>query len=153
MVWMSTELRTSIDIDAPAAAVWAVLTDLAAYPDWNPFIVCADGEVAVGGKLSLTMQPVGARRTTVRPTVVEVEPGRRLRWRGKLGLAAVFAADHSITLDERAGGVRLTQAEMFRGVLVPLLAQSLRTHTLPAFDAMNEAIKRRVERAPAPQRG
>jgi hypothetical protein len=150
---MSTELRTSIDIDAPAEAVWAVLTDLAAYPEWNPFIVRADGEIAVGATLALVMQPVGARRTTVRPTVLEVEPGRRLRWRGTLGLAAVFDADHSIALDERADGVRLTQTETFRGVLVPFLARSLRTHTLPAFDAMNEALKQRVERAPAPRRG
>jgi hypothetical protein len=150
---MSTELRASIDIAAPAQAVWAVLTDLAAYPQWNPFIVRADGTMAVGETLSLVMQPVGARRTTVRPRVLEVEPGRRLRWRGKLGLAAVFDADHSITIDERPDGVRLTQAEAFRGVLVPLLARSLRTHTLPAFDAMNEALKQRVERAPAPQPG
>ena len=150
---MSTELRASIDIAAPVEAVWAVLADLTAYPEWNPFIVRADGEMAVGARLSLVMQPVGARRTTVRPTVLEVVHGRRLRWRGKLGLAAVFDADHSFTLDERAGGVRLTQAEVFRGVLAPLLARSLRTHTLPAFDAMNEALKERVERAPAPQRG
>jgi len=153
MVWMSTELRTAIDIDAPAGAVWSVLADLAAYPDWNPFIVRAEGEVAVGGKLTLSMQPVGARRTTVRPTVLEVDPGRRLRWRGTLGFATVFDADHTITLEERPGGVRLTQAERFRGLLVPLLARSLRNHTLPAFDAMNLALKRRVERAPATQPG
>jgi hypothetical protein len=42
---------------------------------------------------------------------------------------------------------------MFRGVLVPLLARSLRGHTLPAFHAMNEALKERVERTPATQRG
>jgi hypothetical protein len=153
MVWMSTELRASIDIDAPAGAVWAALVDLGAYPDWNPFIVHADGTVAVGGRLSLLMQPVGGRRTTVRPTVLEVETDRRLRWRGTLGVAAVFDADHSITLEEREGGVRLTQAEVFRGVLVPFLARSLRTHTLPAFDAMNAALKERVERATATQRG
>jgi hypothetical protein len=153
MVRMSTELRASIDIDAPAGAVWAVLADLTAYPEWNPFIVRADGEVAVGAKLALVMQPVGARRTTVRPTVLEADPGRRLRWRGRLGLAAVFDADHRITLDERPGGVRLTQTELFTGLLVPLLARSLRSHTLPAFEAMNQALKQRVERAPATPRG
>jgi hypothetical protein len=153
MVWMSTELRASIDVDAPAGAVWAVLADLAAYPEWNPFIVRADGEVAVGATLTLAMQPVGARRTTVRPTVLAVEPGRRLRWRGVLGLATLFAADHTFTLDDRPGGVRLTQAEVFSGLLVPLLARSLKSHTLPAFEAMNRALKQRVERAPATQSG
>jgi hypothetical protein len=146
---MSTRLRTSIDIDAPAGAVWAALADLAAYPDWNPFIVRAEGEVVVGSTLTLTMQPVGARGTTVRPTVLEADPGRRLRWRGRLGLAAVFDADHTLTIEERPGGVRLVQAELFRGLLVPFVARSLRSHTLPAFDAMNRALKQRVERAPA----
>jgi hypothetical protein len=153
MVRMSAELRSAIDIDAPAERVWAVLTDLAAYPEWNPFIVSADGEVAAGNRLTLTMQPVGARRTTVRPAVIEAEPGRRLRWRGSLGLPALLDADHTITLVGRPDGVRLIQAEMFRGLLVPLLAGSLRGHTLPAFHAMNEALKERVERTPATQRG
>ncbi|WP_199522495.1 SRPBCC family protein, partial [Geodermatophilus marinus] len=73
---MGVELRTSVDIRSTPDRVWRVLTDLAAYPAWNPFIVAAHGEVVVGGRLSLTMQPVGARRVTVRPTVVEVSPCR-----------------------------------------------------------------------------
>jgi uncharacterized protein YndB with AHSA1/START domain len=53
---MSIELRTSIDIAAPPERVWEVLTQLAAYPEWNPFIVRAEGTVAVGERLSPRMQ-------------------------------------------------------------------------------------------------
>ena len=150
---MSHELRTDIDIDASAERVWEVLADFSAYPEWNPFIVAAEGQVAIGSRLSLTMQPVGARRVTVHPTVVEAEPGRRLRWHGRLGLPGLFDADHQFSLVGRSGGTRLTQSEMFRGILAPVMARSLRNHTLPAFEAMNEALKQRVERAPAQQSG
>jgi hypothetical protein len=146
---MSTALRSSIDIDAPPGRVWQVLTDLADYPGWNPFIVSAGGTVEPGGVLSLTMQPVGGRRVRVRPTVLEATPGRRLRWLGRAGARGIFDAEHTFTISDRPeGGVRLEQDEEFRGVLVPLMARSLNRRTLPAFRAMNEALKRRAEAGP-----
>ena len=40
---MSTPLSSEIEIDASPDRVWSVLTDFAAYPDWNPFIRRLDG--------------------------------------------------------------------------------------------------------------
>jgi hypothetical protein len=146
---MATDLRTSVDIESTSERVWDVLTDLAAYPEWNPFIVAADGQVELGGQLTLTMQPVGARRVTVRPTVLEVTFGRRLRWLGRLGVRGLLDAEHDFAISDLGSGVRLRHAERFRGLLVPLAARSLTRHTLPAFDAMNRALKERAEHAPA----
>ena len=150
---MGTRLSTSIDIDAAPERVWRVLTDLAAFPDWNPFITRAEGEVRPGGRLTLRLQPVGGRGVTIRPTVLEAEPGRRLRWLGTLGVRGLFDGEHTFTITDRDGGVRLDQDERFRGLLVPVLAGSLRRHTLPAFQAMNEALKQRAERTPADRAG
>ena len=33
------ELRSQIEIEAPAVRVWQVLTDFAACPEWNPLYV------------------------------------------------------------------------------------------------------------------
>jgi hypothetical protein len=41
--------------------------------------------------------------------------------------------------------VRVVQQEDFRGLLVPLLAASLDQRTLPAFQQLNQALKRRAE--------
>ena len=49
---MRHELRTEITIDAPPETVWEVVTDLAQYAEWNPFIVSAVGEAAVGERLT-----------------------------------------------------------------------------------------------------
>ena len=41
-------MSAAIDIDATPAEVWAVLTDLSSYHEWNPLFVEADGTVAEG---------------------------------------------------------------------------------------------------------
>ena len=100
------------------------------------------------------MQPVGARAVSLTPTVLEASPGQRLRWRGRFGVSGVFDAEHVFTLTSRDdGGVTLSQTEEFSGLLVPFMAGSLDRHTLPAFVAMNEALKVRAEEAMASQRG
>jgi hypothetical protein len=142
---MSLHLRTTIDIDAAPEAVWAVLTDLPAYPGWNPFIRELHGELAVGERLEVTMQPEGGRAMTFRPTVRSVEPNRELRWLGRLVAPGVFDGEHRFAIEPIAGGSRLVHEERFGGVLVPLLAKGLRKKTLPAFERMNEAVKERAE--------
>ncbi|SFU03321.1 Acetyl esterase/lipase [Geodermatophilus amargosae] len=142
---MSKRLSAHVDIGATPERVWEVLTDLAAYPEWNPFIVRAEGAVGPGRRLTLTMQPVGGRAMTLRPRLMEVAADRVLRWRGRLGLPGLMDAEHTFGLQPQSGGTRLVQSETFRGILVPFVAASLDRSTLPAFVAMNEALKRRAE--------
>ncbi len=142
---MSKRLSTHVDIEARPERVWEVLTDLAAYPEWNPFIVRADGAVRPGRRLTLRMQPVGGRVMTVRPWLRAVTVNRELRWSGTLGAPGLLDAEHTFTLQPLAGGTRLIQSETFRGVLVPFVARTLDRTTLPAFVAMNEALARRAE--------
>jgi hypothetical protein len=142
---MALHLKTSTDIDASPEAVWAVLSDLPSYPSWNPFIREASGELAAGERLDLTMQPEGGRAMRFRPTVLEAEPGRELRWLGRLVAPGVFDGEHRFAIEPTAGGSRLIQEERFTGILVPLLAKGLRKRTLPAFEQMNEAVKERAE--------
>ncbi|MEX5719018.1 SRPBCC family protein [Geodermatophilus maliterrae] len=150
---MAKRLFADVDIDATPEQVWEVLTDLAAYPAWNPFIVRAEGVVEPGRRLTVTMQPVGGRATTLRPRLVDVDAPRRLRWRGTLGIRGLMDADHTFSLEPQGSGTRLVQQEDFRGALVPFLAASLDRKTLPAFVAMNEALKSRAEHTASRIRG
>jgi hypothetical protein len=147
---MSKELISSIDIEAPAEKVWELLIDVTAYPTWNPFITRAEGPVEVGGRLTLRMQPVSGSAVTLRPTVVEVVQGHRLRWQGRLAVRGLLDADHLFILEPHgATRSRLVQREHFSGLLVPFVQRSLDRGTLPAFHAMNAALKDRVEKATA----
>jgi hypothetical protein len=142
---MSKHLVSQIDIAADPERVWQVLTDLTGYEQWNPFIVQADGTAEPGSRLRLRMQPVDGKATTQRPTVLEARRAERLRWLGRVGVPGLFDADHTFLLEPRDGGTRLRQNEEFRGVLVPFLSRTLDRGTLPAFHAMNRALKRRAE--------
>lgn len=139
-------LSTGIEIDASAATVWAVLTDFASFPDWNPFIPRIDGEISVGSRLEVVIQPPDAKSMTFRPTVVEVKPEREFRWLGRVLMPGVFDGEHSfeiVPLDE--GRVRFLHFENFRGLLVPFLWKGLDTNTRRGFEEMNRALKERAE--------
>ena len=146
---MTADLTTFVDIDATAERVWQVLADLPAYAEWNPFVTEADGALVVGSRLSVSVPPVNALvQAHLRPTVVEVVPLRRLRLRSQLIRPAVpglFDVDLIMTITDQDSGVRLWQQDRFRGLLAPLLIRSLNRHRAAAFDAMNEALKRRAE--------
>jgi hypothetical protein len=142
------QLRTEITIDASAARVWDVLTDFEEFPRWNPFIRRIDGALAPRSRLAVKIQPPGGRALTFRPTVLRVRPEEHFAWRGRTLLPGLFDGEHTFDLEALgARRVRFVHAEAFRGLLVPLLASSLRTTTRAGFDAMNAALKARAEAA------
>ena len=143
---MHHEIRTAIAISAPVDAVWAALTDLAAYSEWNPFIVSSQGRAEVGERLTNRMQPPNGRRMTFKPTVTVVEPAVAFEWLGRLGLPGIFDGRHRFELASSTdGGTLLTQSEEFNGILVRFARRSLDTETRAGFEAMNAALKARVE--------
>jgi hypothetical protein len=153
MVPMSGELKTSVDVDASPELVWEVLTDVPAYPQWAPVLTGAEGTFADGGEVSLSFPPGNPLlRRTVRARVVEVTPYRRLRFGlrlARLGIPGLLDTDHSMTIVERDGGVRLWLEIRFRGLLLPVLSRSLNRNRAPAFGPVPENLKARIERLQA----
>jgi hypothetical protein len=142
-------LATAIDIAAPAARVWAVLMDFAAYPQWNPFIRRLAGTPAPGERLAVTLQPEGGQPMSFAPVVLACEPPRDLRWRGRVLLPGVFDGEHVFRIEPAGGGCRFVHEEFFSGLLVPLLMRGrMWAGTMAGFEAMNRALKARAE-APA----
>ena len=149
-----SELRTEIEIDAPAERVWAVLIDFERFPDWNPFIRRIHGNAQVGSRLDVLLGASGTRPMRFRPTVKAVVPNRELRWLGRLGLPRLFDGEHIFQIEPLGPNrVRFVQRERFRGLLVPLLARSLNRDVRRGFEEMNRALRERVtvsaERRPA----
>jgi|ERR1017187_1790991 hypothetical protein len=143
------EIHTEIEIQAPAERVWAILTDFAAYSEWNPFVRRAEGEANVGTKLHLFIQPSGGKGLTFRPTVLVADPNRELRWLGRLWVTGLFDGEHSFSIEPLGEGrLRFVQRERFGGLLLPLLSKMLDRDTRRGFEDMNLALKLRAESGP-----
>jgi hypothetical protein len=139
---MKTVTATT-QIDAPPMAVWAVLTDLSSYPEWNPLFREASGRVAVGERITLrAVQPANGRLMTVRAKIVAADPGAELRWASSLPV--LMSGEHSFVLTPLDGGTRLAQTEIYAGLLAATVSVP-RTET--SFQALNEALKQRAEDA------
>jgi hypothetical protein len=151
---MAAELRTFVDVDASPERVWDVLTDVPAYPEWNPFVVQAEGTFAVGQRLSLRLTRLSSGlRIKLRPTVLEATPGRRLRFRMYMawpGIPGLFDSDQTLTITPQDDGVRLWEEARFTGLLVPLMSRALNRDRAGGFSAMNAALKARIEGSARP---
>jgi hypothetical protein len=136
-------MHAEVEIRAPAARVFGILGDVERYHEWNPFFTEGHGCVAEGDSLELTMAPVGQSPTKFSPRVLEVRPGERLVWRGRLLVAGLFDGTHTFVIrpvdSER---VRVSQDESFSGILVPFVGLS---PYRAGWEKMNEALKRRAE--------
>jgi hypothetical protein len=139
------QLRTELEIDAPPARVWQVLTDFAAYHEWNPFITSIAGEQRAGAELTVTLSPPESREATFRPRVLVCDEPHELRWRGHLFIKGLFDGEHYFLCQATPEGrTRFVHGENFSGFFVKYFGQRL-THVARGFVYMNEALKSRVE--------
>ena len=136
---------TGIDIEASPDRVWEALTDLSDYHNWNPFVVTASGQVEVGSQLEVRIAPPGGGEMTFRPVVTEATYPMAFEWLGSLGVPGVFDGRHRFELEPVEAGTRLVHSEEFTGILVPVLVRLLGQKTRLGFEAMNVAMKDRVE--------
>lgn len=83
---------------------------------------------------------------TFKPTVRASEPGREFSWLGKLLLPRILDAEHQFRLEPVGEGrTKFVQSEEFRGFLVRLILNRIGDQTRLGFEAMNQALKERVE--------
>ncbi len=141
------EIRTKIEIEAPANEVWSILTDFSRHAEWNPFIREISGELRQGAQLHVILGPPGKRAMRFKPLVQMVEPQKAFRWLGRLFIPGLFDGEHIFEL-ETAGKntTRFIQREKFNGILVGIFRRSLDTDIKSGFIAMNEALKREAEK-------
>ena len=140
-------LETTITISASADKVWHVLTDFESYPGWNPFVLKVEGDTSEGSQIWVNLKMEGSKPQTFQPIVLKNGKHKEFRWKGKLFVEGLFDGEHYFRLNRISKNeTEFIHGENFSGVLVSPIMSLIREKTENGFNAMNEALKSRVER-------
>jgi hypothetical protein len=131
--------RASIEVAATPADIWAVLTDIAQWPTWNPDVRAAsiDGAVAPGTSFRWKAGP-----GTITSTFQTVEPPHLLAWTGRtLGICAV----HVYRLEGQGDSILVRSEESWSGLPVRLARRSMQKTLQTSIESALRHLKTRVE--------
>lgn len=137
----------TVEINAPATVVWAVLTDFAHYPQWNPYTVAVSTTLEIGSTIDLTLpDPSGDGTFVNREHVRVVEPPHHLSYDTGSELPGIFAVrDQWI---EALGPDRCTYrtTDTISGRWAEKVMETTGEWVKAGFDSVARALKERAER-------
>ena len=133
-------VSTSITIASSAENVWKVLMDERGYQQWNPVLVPLEGEIAPGARMRYRWTQPNGEAIEVESKVITADDSKKLHQRG--GIPGILTFDHRYTLTHSGGSTLVEQSEVYKGLGVLFWDAS---QMEPAYRAVNEALKRRVE--------
>jgi hypothetical protein len=129
-------------IDTGPAEVWALLSDVGGWRDWDSGVDRVEGRVALGERITIYATMIRNRPFQV--TVTELRPNEAMRWRGglPLGLAVI---ERTYTVDgQDDGSTVVTVREDHTGPLAAVLGRS--TPDLnPSFRQFCAGLKAKAE--------
>jgi uncharacterized protein YndB with AHSA1/START domain len=133
--------EATVVIDASPEQVWAVLTDVASWPQWDSGVTRVDGSARLGERLTIAVAANPGRAFPVK--VVTVEPPAQLVFRGGMPLG-LFAGVRTYTLAAEGATTRFSMKEAYSGPLASLITRSI-PDLGPSFRQFAEGLKRRTE--------
>jgi hypothetical protein len=143
---MAFAIEQEIWIDAPAEQVWAVVSDLARYPEWNPFVVSCASTLVPGDPIAMRVRIFARFAQPQRERILEHEPGRWLCYGLPPSRIGALASRRSHEVSP-AGAARARYVSRFElsGWLAPIVRWLLGARLRAGFGAMTTALKERAE--------
>ena len=130
-------------IEAPAAKVWEILTDAAAYTAWDSGIAKVEGHIAMGSTLKVYSK-ISPNRAF--PVKVTLEDGYRMTWTGGVPIPGVFKGVRVFKLTETDGTTKFNMREEFAGLMLPVMWRMM-PDLQPSFDQFADGLKAKAESA------
>jgi uncharacterized protein YndB with AHSA1/START domain len=135
------QFSTRTTIAAPAETVWAILTDLPAWPSWNSTVTATDGAVALGSKVTVSVTANPGRSFPVK--VTSLDAPTRMVWTGGMPLG-LFTGTRTYSLARDDGHTQFAMDEVYAGPLAGMVTRSI-PDLQPSFDEFAACLKAAAE--------
>ena len=142
---MKVKIENRIGVTATAPAIWEVLSDISAWPEWNPLYTRAAGVLRIGAQLDLEVAVPGQPKRMIRPVIADWVPNDQIHWNLRM-LGGLVKTTRYLEIEQLTEtGCIFTNGELFDGLLGPSIAKRMLRELRDGFAAMGEALKARVE--------
>lgn len=129
-----------VTINASTEKVWQVLTNMQAYPEWNPTIKLVKGDVKVGNQVTYQFTQDADNISEIPATVKQIIPNKLLNQAG--GIPLILTYNHKYIIEPQGEGTKMTIHEDYAGIGVNFWNPK---PVEAAYSRLNEALKKRVE--------
>jgi hypothetical protein len=129
-------------IEAPAEAIWTILTDAPGYAEWDSGVQRVEGTIAPGEKIKVVSEANPGRAFPVKVTAFE--PARAMTWSGGMPLG-LFKGVRTFSLTPNDTSTRFVMREEYTGPMLPLIWRSM-PDLGPSFAQFARGLKQRAER-------
>jgi len=142
---MSFVIDKSVEIAAPASVVWEVITDLGAYPQWNPFCVECRSTLKPGEAIDMKVKLFGKPQSQ-REWIKENVAGKRLVYSMKPVPLGALSSRRAHEL-KSIGNERTRYRSHFQlqGWLMPVVRGLMGARLETGFAGMTDGIRLRAE--------
>ena len=142
-------LRNQLEINRPLAEVYDYIVNLENVPKWQPAVVettrITEGPLHIGSQFREVAKFMGRQVNTI-CQITELEPMRRIAWRGTSSGPASYSATYDLEADGASTRVTIVGTFEFKGLwrlLEPFIRGEVRKESEGELRAMKAAVEAR----------
>lgn len=137
-------IEDSCSVAASAEQVFSAICDLSQYAQWNPWIVAAEGDIALGNEINVQVL-FGKKKNSYRHKILRYQAPNKLLW-CDVGLFTYVAyGERERTLTERDGQTHYHVQLRVTGCLAFLVAWLYGKALRQGLSSETQALKQWVE--------
>lgn len=135
-----------VEVGASTERVWQVITDLRAYPEWNPFVRACESTLAVQAPIRMDVQLTSWFRKEQTETIIENEPEKRLCYGYAIAFFGALSSRRCHDLQPLGPGRTLYRSSFeLSGWLAPVVQLLLGSSLRSGFQGMTLGVQQRAE--------